>query len=105
MTDTILSITIWKQPIVEYQIQHQPYTHHQKPPSTAVKYALISGHDKLLHPPILFYLMSTFNSIVCSVVLSGFGLLAADCFTLVKIDDRYPDEWNDQILILMLPLA
>ena len=27
--------------------------------------------------------------------LTCFIILLADSFTLVKIDDRYPDEWND----------
>ena len=53
----------------------------------------VSIYDKLLHPrklPCLLYLLT---SIIC-VALSCFILLA-DFFTMVKIDDRYPDEWND----------
>ena len=71
------------------------YTNNQsrEHPSTAVQYVLIGVYNKLLNPqklPCLFYL---FTSISC-VVLSCFNLLA-DFFTMVKIDDRYPDEWND----------
>ena len=62
-------------------------------PSIAVQHALIGVYDKLLHPPNVSRLLPTFTRIVC-VVLSCFILLA-DSFTMVKIDDRYPDEWND----------
>ena len=62
-------------------------------PSPAVKYALIGVYDKLLHPRKLLCLLYLFTSITC-VVLSCFILLA-DLFTMIKIDDRYPDEWND----------
>ena len=62
-------------------------------PSTAVQYALIGVYDKLLHSRKLPCLLYLFTSIIC-VVLSCFILLA-DFFAMVKIDDRYPDEWND----------
>ena len=62
-------------------------------PSTAVPYALIGVYDKLLNPPKLACLLPLFTSIIC-VVLSSFILLA-DSFTMVKIVDRYPDEWFD----------
>ena len=95
--DTILSITIWNQPIAQYRIPSRPNTHNRHrsrvQSSTAVQYALIGVYDKLLHPPNVSYLLPTFTRIVC-VILSCFILLA-DSFTLVKIDDRYPDEWND----------
>ena len=93
--DTILSITIWNQPIAQYRIPFRPNTRNRSrvQPSTAVQYALIGVYDKLLHPPNVSYLLPTFTRIVC-VVLSCF-LLLADSFTMVKIDDRYPDEWND----------
>ena len=96
-TDAILSITIWNQPIAQYRIPIQPsaYTrnrsreHH----STAVWYALIGVYNKLIHPPKSPCLLFTLTSIIC-VVLSCFLSLAAS-FTLVKIDDQYPDEWFD----------
>ena len=96
-TDAILNITIWNQPIVQYWMPTRStmYTRNQsrEHPSTAVQYVLIGVYyNKLLNPqklPCLFYL---FTSISC-VVLSCFNLLA-DFFTMVKIDDRYP-EWND----------
>ena len=95
--DAILSITIWNQPIVQYRMPIQPFasTRNQscEHPSTAVWYALISVYDKSLNPPKLPCLLSIFTSIIC-VVLSCFILLA-DSFALVKIDDQYPDEWND----------
>ena len=59
MTDIIiLSIEIWNQLANSkvYRILHQPNTCHQKPPSAAVKYALLDIHDKLLHPPTFFIL-------------------------------------------------
>ena len=65
-----------------------------RPPSTAVQYALIGVYDKLLHPRKLPCLLYLFTRIICVVVLSCFILLV-DSFTMVKIDDRYPDEWND----------
>ena len=93
--DTILSLTIWNQPIVQYQLPIRPNTRNRsRHPSTAVQYALIGVYDKMLHhrqSPCLSYLFIT--RISC-VVLSCFILLA-DSFTMVKIDDRYPDEWND----------
>ena len=93
-TDAILNITIWNQPIVQYRIQFRPNTHNRsRHPSTAVQYALIGVYDKLLNLRKLPCLLSFFTSIIC-VVLSRFILLA-DSFTMVKIDDRYPDEWND----------
>ena len=98
MTDTIiLSIAIWNQLANSkvYHILHQPNTCHQKPPSTAVKYALLGIHNKLFYPPTFFCLLSTFNYIVCcSVVLSCFGL-STNLFILVKIDDQHPNEWNE----------
>ena len=62
-------------------------------PSTAVRYALIGVYDKILSPSKLPCLLSFFTTII-RVVLSSFILLA-DFFPMVKIDDRYPDEWND----------
>ena len=92
--DTILSITIWNQPIVQYQLQIQPNTRNRsRHPSIAVQHALIGVYDKLLQPSQVSRLVPIFTRIVC-VVLSCFILLA-DSFTMVKIDDRYPDEWND----------
>ena len=92
--DTILSITIWNQPIVQYQLPIRPNTRHRsRHPSTAVQHALIGVYDKLLQPPNVSRLLPIFTRIVC-IVLSCFMLLA-DSFVLVKIDDRYPDEWND----------
>ena len=67
--------------------------HRPMHPSTAVHYALIGVYDKLLHSRKLPCLLYLFTRISC-VVLSCFILLA-DSFTMVKIDDRYPDEWND----------
>ena len=91
--DVILSITIWNQPIVQYRMPIRSTTRNQcRQPSTAVQYALIGVYDKLLHPRTLPCLLYLFNSIIC--VVSCFTLLA-DSFTMVKIDDRYPDEWND----------
>ena len=94
--DTILSLTIWNQPIVQYQLPIRPFASRHRSrehPSTAVQYALIGVYDKLLNPSTIPCLLLFFNSIIC-VVLSCFILLA-DSFTMVKIDDRYPDEWND----------
>jgi hypothetical protein len=95
-TDTIISITIWNQPIVQYRMPIRPFTstHNQsRQPSTAVQYALIGVYNKLLNPSKLPWLLSFFTSII-SVALPCFILLA-DSFTMVKIDDRFPDEWND----------
>ena len=95
-TDAILSILIWNQPIVQYKLPLRPsiYTRNRsRQPSIAVQHALIGVYDKLLHPQKVFCLLPTLTRIVC-VVLSCFILLA-DSFTMVKIDDRYPDEWND----------
>ena len=91
--DTILSITIWKQPIVQYRLPIRPATtRNRSRPSIAVQHALIGVYDKL-NSSKLPHLLPFFTSIIC-VVLSCFILLA-DSFTMVKIDDRYPDEWND----------
>ena len=92
--DAILSITIWNQPIIQYRMPIQSTTRNQsRHPSTAVRHALIGVSDKLLHSWKLPCLLYLFTSIIC-VVLSRFILLA-DSFTMVKIDDRYPDEWNE----------
>ena len=95
--DILLSITIWNQPIVQYRMPIRPFItstrNRSRHPSTAVQHALIGVYDKLLHPPNVSCLLPTFTRIVC-VVLSC-SILLADSFTLVKIDDRYPDEWND----------
>ena len=98
-TDAILKITIWNQPIIQYRMPIWPFssTRNQSKswhPSTAVQYALICVYDKLPNPSKLPCLLSFFTSIIISVALSCFNLLA-ESFTLVKIDDRYPDEWND----------
>ena len=92
--DAILRITIWNQPIVQYRMPIRPLaSHRSQRPSIAVRYALIGVYDKLLDPSNLPCLLSFFTSII-SVALSCFILLA-DSFTMVKIDDRYPDEWNN----------
>ena len=95
--DAILNITIWNQPIAQYQMPIRPLAstrnRSQEHPNTVVQYALIGVYDKLLISPKLPRLLSTLTSIVC-VVLSCFILLA-NSFTLVKIDNWYPDEWND----------
>ena len=93
-TDTILSITIWNQPIVQYQVPIQPNTRNRsRNLSITVQYALIGVYDKMLHPPKVSCLLPIFTRIVC-VILSCFILLA-DSSTMVKIDDRFPGEWND----------
>jgi hypothetical protein len=60
--DAILSIMIWNQPIVQYQILIQSFasTHNWscEHPSTAVWHALIGVYDKLLNPPKLPCLLS-----------------------------------------------
>ena len=95
--DILLSIIIWNKPIVQYWMPiRRPFAsdrNQSRHPSTAVQYALIGVYDKLLHPWKLPCLLYLFTRIIC-VVLSCFILLA-DSFTMVKIDDRYPDEWND----------
>ena len=92
--DAILSITIWNQPIVQYQIPFRPNTRNRsRHPSIAVQHAMIGVYDRLTHPSKISCLLPIFTRIAC-VVLSCFILLA-DSFTMVKIDDRYPDEWND----------
>ena len=92
--DAILRITIWNQPIIQYRMPIRPFaSHRSRRPSIAVRYALIGVYDKLLDPSELPCLLSFFTSII-SVALSCFILLA-DSFTMVKIDDRFPDEWND----------
>ena len=63
-----------------------------RPPSTAVQYALIGLYDKLIHPRKLPCLLYLFTNII-SAALACFNLLV-ESFALVKIDDRYPDEWN-----------
>ena len=95
-TDAILNITIWNQPIVQYRMPIRPlaFRHRSREhPSTAVQYALIGVYDKLLNPSKLPCLLSFFTPII-RVVFSCFILLA-DFFPMFKIDDRYPDEWND----------
>ena len=93
-TDAILNITIWNQPIVQYKVPIQPNTRNRsRNPSIAVQHAMIGVYDRLIHPPKISCLLPIYTHIVC-VVLSCFILLA-DSFTMVKIDDRYPDEWND----------
>jgi hypothetical protein len=93
--DMLISITIWNKPIAQYRMPKRPATRNRSVPgpSIAVQHALIGVYDKLLHSPTVSYLLPTFPRSVC-VVLSCFILLA-DSFTMVKIDDRYPDEWND----------
>ena len=96
-TDAILNITIWNQPIVQYRMPIRPFVsprnRYQLHLSTAVQYALIGVHDKLLNPSKLPRLLSFFTSII-TAALSCFNFLAAS-FAMVKIDDRFPDEWND----------
>ena len=95
-TDAILNIMIWNQPILQYQMPIQPFTpihNRSRQPSTAIRYALIGVHDKLLNPPKLPCPLSLFTSITC-VVLSCFILLA-DSFIMVKINDQYPDKRFD----------
>jgi hypothetical protein len=91
----LINFTIWNQPIVHYRMPNQPNTYHRSrlDPSTAVQYTLIGVYDKLLNPPKFSQLFLTVTSIVC-LVLYCFVFLAAS-FTMVKIDDRYPDEWYD----------
>ena len=94
--DILISITTWNKPIVQYRMPTRPFASDRKRsrhPSTAVWYALIGVYDKLLNPLKIPCLLSLFTSII-SAALSCFILLA-DSFTMVKIDDRYPDEWND----------
>ena len=59
-TDTILSITIWNQPIAQYRIPPRPNTRNlSRHPSIAVQHALTGVYDKLIHPrklPCLLYL-------------------------------------------------
>ena len=62
-------------------------------PSTAVRYALMGVYDKLLNPSKLPCLLSFVTSII--YVALSCSILLADSFTMVKIDNRYPDEWND----------
>ena len=40
MTNIILSITIWNQPIAKYRMTNQPNTCYSMPPSTAIQYVL-----------------------------------------------------------------
>ena len=90
-TNAILNIMIWNQPIVQYRMPKRSTIHNQsRHHSTAVQYALIGVYDKLLNPWKLPRLLLFFTSIIC-VVLSRFILLT-DSFTMVKIDDRYPDK-------------
>ena len=84
-TDTILNITIWNQPLVQYQVPIRPNTRHRSREHTsiAVKYALIDVYDKLLHPrksPCLSYQFIT----RISCVVSSCFILLADSFTMVK---------------------
>ena len=91
--DMLISITIWNQPIVQYRMPIWSTIRKQSQhPSTTVQYALIGVYDKLNSSKIPSLLLF-FTSIIC-VVLSCFILLA-DASTMVKINDRYPDEWND----------
>ena len=96
-TDTILSITIWNQPIVRYRMPIRTSTNtrnrSREQPSIAVQYALLGVYDKLFHSPKSPCTLSTFTRIACVVLSCSF--LLADSFTMAKIDDRYPDEWND----------
>ena len=90
----LIIFTIWNQPIVQYTMPNQPNTCHRSiRSSTAVQYALLGVYNKLLNPPTFSCLFSTSNSIVC--VVMSCSVLLADSFTLVKIDNQYPDEWND----------
>ena len=94
--DTILSITIWNQPISQYRIPFRPNTRNRtRHPSTAVQYALIGVYDKLLNlnPSKLPCLLSFVTSIIYAAL--SCSILLAEPFSMVKIDDRYPDEWND----------
>ena len=80
-TNTILSITIWNKPIVQYKMPIRPNTRNRSREhlSTAVRYALIGVYDKILNPYKLPCLLPLFTRIIC-VVLSCF-LLFADSFT------------------------
>ena len=92
--DMLINLTIWNKPIVQYRMQTQSTRNQSREhPSTAVQYALIGVYDKLLHSQKLPCLLYLFTSIIC-VVLSCLILLA-EFFAMVKIDDRYPDEWNE----------
>ena len=94
-----LIIMIWNQSIVQYRMPIRPFAstrNRSRHPSTAVRYPLIGVSDKLLNPSKLPCLLSFFtskNSFI-SVAVFCFDLLA-ESFTLVTIDDRFPDEWND----------
>ena len=92
--DTILSITIWNQPIVQYQLPIRPNTRDRaRNPSIAVQHAMIGVYDRLFNPTKLPCVSYLFTRIIC--VVSSCFILLADFFTMVKIDDRYPDEWNE----------
>ena len=72
----------------------QPFasTHNQfrKHPSTAIRHALTGVYDKLLNPSKLPCLLSRIVSVALSCLI-----LLADLSALVKIGNRFPDEWND----------
>ena len=74
----LISITIWNQPIVQYQMPIRLFAYNrnrfQQHPSSAVRYALIGVYNKLLNPPKLPCLLYLFISII-RVVLSCFILL------------------------------
>ena len=90
--DMLISIMIWNKPIVQYRMPNQLTRHRSRYSSTAVRYALIGVYDKL-NPSKLPCLLLFFASII--YVALSCSILLADSFTMVKIDDRYPDEWND----------
>ena len=70
-----------------------PTRNRSQHPSTAVRYTLIGVYNKLLNPSKLPCLLSFFPSII-SAALSCFNLLA-ESFTLVKIDDQFPQQKNE----------
>ena len=91
----LISITIWNKPIAQYRMPKRLATRNwsRRYPSTVVQYALIDVYNKLLNPSKLPCLLSFVTSII--YVALSCSILLADSFTMVKIDDRYPDEWND----------
>ena len=77
---------------------HNPCSFLEKVEKKSTEFmTLVGAHCKplsaILTTKSLCSSFSFFTRIIC-VVLSCFILLA-DSFTMVKIDDRYPDEWND----------
>ena len=66
----LINITIWNQPLVQYQMPKRPTTHNQSipDPSIAVQYALIGVYNKLIHSPKFSCQFSNFNNSIVSVL-------------------------------------